>query len=132
MSYIVMELSNKKIWLSSDNILKAREIISKKDWKRNNSSAKRYFFSVFKLMSLFMKSYGNGYPLIERFGEWRTAALSAGLYAIDVYPIENDLAMLLDVDEKTSRKRSWNFLLALPDLGNNVKSFKRSIAKIIV
>ena len=40
-----------------------------------------------------------------------------------VYPTENVLASLLDVDEKTFRKWSWSILLALSDLETDVVSF---------
>lgn len=42
-----------------------------------------------------------------------------------VYPTENVLSMLLDVDEKTFRKWAWSFLLALSDLECDVVSEMR-------
>ena len=39
-----------------------------------------------------------------------------------VYPSENFISTLLDVDEKTFRKWSWSFLLALSDLESDVVS----------
>ena len=39
-----------------------------------------------------------------------------------VYPSENFISTLLDVDEKTLRKWSWSFLLALSDLERDVVS----------
>mmetsp|Transcript_20385 Transcript_20385/g.20655 ORF Transcript_20385/g.20655 Transcript_20385/m.20655 type:complete len:123 (-) Transcript_20385:700-1068(-) len=119
-----MRFSDATLRNTMKNFLIAGRTISKKKFGEGDTAERRFrsVFGVDILVCAIAWEWMNLTDSIPKDGK-KTHFLWACIQLM-VYPTENVLAVLIDVDEKTFRKWSWSMLLALSDLETDVVSLK--------